>query len=457
MPSLSAKILALAVLGACALALSGGTYPVAAQNTGSISGRVVNDVNHDGMAGADEPGLSGWLVKLESTGNEPLLRETRTNAEGRYLFRDVPFGDYDVTLPCDRQPSLWGGTPNEFGVYSIALQPGSHAEDGFAVIPIDTPPSRPHTATITGRLVQDQDRDGDLEAAEPGIGGWEVTADLPDQPTCFPESIKTVTTDTDGRFHFAGLVRGRWVLAPGVPENPPLKRWAVYSPDSGTFSDGENDWLAGIYADVSEAGTTDATIGIIPLEGTASISGVIYFDSDRSGVYDQGEPLVEDSFCGIIYRTPKGYSPVLPNLGGGAVDGRYEFSGLAAGSYMVGEVFLSGIAVNPSASANGFPESLVTLADGEQRTGVDFGFALPPGGPTPEIVPTAEPPTPIAPTPTPILTPAPSLPLAPPVTGFGGASSHNDFANLAAALAVAGALAVGASALPARRRARFRR
>jgi len=457
MPSLSAKILALAVLGACALALSGGTYPVAAQNTGSISGRVVNDVNHDGMAGADEPGLSGWLVKLESTGNEPLLRETRTNAEGRYLFRDVPFGDYDVTLPCDRQPSLWGGTPNEFGVYSIALQPGSHAEDGFAVIPIDTPPSRPHTATITGRLVQDQDRDGDLEAAEPGIGGWEVTADLPDQPTCFPESIKTVTTDTDGRFHFAGLVRGRWVLAPGVPENPPLKRWAVYSPDSGTFSDGENDWLAGIYADVSEAGTTDATIGIIPLEGTASISGVIYFDSDRSGVYDQGEPLVEDSFCGIIYRTPKGYSPVLPNLGGGAVDGRYEFSGLAAGSYMVGEVFLSGIAVNPSAGANGFPESLVTLADGEQRTGVDFGFALPPGGPTPEIVPTAEPPTPIAPTPTPILTPAPSLPLAPPVTGFGGASSHNDFANLAAALAVAGALAVGASALPARRRGRFRR
>ena len=457
MPSLSAKILALAVLGACALALSGGTYPVAAQNTGSISSRVVNDVNHDGMAGADEPGLSGWLVKLESTGNEPLLRETRTNAEGRYLFRDVPFGDYDVTLPCDRQPSLWGGTPNEFGVYSIALQPGSHAEDGFAVIPIDTPPSRPHTATITGRLVQDQDRDGDLEAAEPGIGGWEVTADLPDQPTCFPESIKTVTTDTDGRFHFAGLVRGRWVLAPGVPENPPLKRWAVYSPDSGTFSDGENDWLAGIYADVSEAGTTDATIGIIPLEGTASISGVIYFDSDRSGVYDQGEPLVEDSFCGIIYRTPKGYSPVLPNLGGGAVDGRYEFSGLAAGSYMVGEVFLSGIAVNPSAGANGFPESLVTLADGEQRTGVDFGFALPPGGPTPEIVPTAEPPTPIAPTPTPILTPAPSLPLAPPVTGFGGASSHNDFANLAAALAVAGALAVGASALPARRRGRFRR
>ena len=451
MPSLSAKILALSVL-ALALAVSDGAPPVAAQGTGSISGRVVNDVNHDGMAGADEPGLSGWLVKLESTGNEPLLRETRTNAEGRYLFRDVPFGDYDVTLPCDRQPSLWGGTPNEFGVYSIALQPGSHAEDGFAVIPIDTPPSRPHTATITGRLVQDQDRDGDLEAAEPGIGGWEVSADLPDQPACFPESIKTVTTDTDGRFHFAGLVRGGWVLEPGVPENPPLKRWAVYSPGSGTFSDGENDWLAGIYADVSEAGTTDATIGIIPLEGTASISGVIYFDSDRSGVYDQGEPLVEDSFCGIVYRTPKGYSPVLPNLGGSAVDGRYEFSGLAAGSYMVGEVFLSGIAVNPPAGANGFPESLVTLADGEQRTGVDFGFAFEPGEPTPEIVPTAEPPTPIAPTPTSSLTPAPSGAVTPPSTGSGAAPSGGGLVGLSVLLAAAGALA-----LAVRRKARFRR
>jgi len=423
--------------------------PVAAQDTGSISGRVVNDVDHDGTAGTDEPGLSGWFVKLESTGNEPLLRGTRTDVEGRYLFRNVPLGDYDVTLPCDRQPSLWGGTSNEFGVYSIALQPGSHAEDSFAVIPIDAPPSRPHTATITGRVVLDEDRDGDLEAAEPGIGGWEVTADLPDQPTCFPESIKTVTTDTDGRFHFAGLVRGRWVLAPGVPENPPLKKWAVYSPDSGTFSDGENDWLAGIYADVSEAGTADATIGVIPLEGTASISGVVYFDSDRSGVYDQGEPLVEGSGCGIVYRTPKGYSLVLPNLDGSAVDGRYEFSGLAAGNYMVGVLFLSGIAVNPPAGADSIPESLVALADGEQRTGVDFGFApqapeATEEPPTPQPVPTLEP-----------SRPASSAAIGAPFTGSGGPSSATDeLLCVVATIAIAAAASTVGLAYAARRRAR---
>jgi hypothetical protein len=181
---------------------------------------------------------------------------------------------------------------------------------------------------------------------------------------------------------------------------------------------------------------------------------------NKNGVRDPNEPAVPGQrWVGLAYRTAKGYTAVNPGCCMSQADGRYEFSGLAAGEYMVGLVDISAPTINPPAGPNRIPELPVVLADGERRTGVDFGFALQPGGPTPEIVPTAEP-TPIVLTPA--LEPAAPLstlpPVGPPMTGTGGASPDGSLAGFASALALAGALAVGASVLVGRRRrARFRR
>jgi hypothetical protein len=200
-------------------------------------------------------------------------------------------------------------------------------------------------------------------------------------------------------------------------------------------------------------GSGNIAFGIVSLKGSGSISGALYYALNANGVRDPNEPLMPGSrWVGLAFRTAKGYTPVNPGCCMSRPDGRYEHSGLAAGDYMVGVVDVSLDAINPPGGPDGIPDFPLTLAEGEQRTGVDFGFALRPGEPTPEIAP-----TPIALTPTPASTPTPDVRLAPPVTGSGSASSDGGLAGLAAALAVAGALAVCGAALIVRRRGPFRR
>jgi len=93
MPSLPGKMVALAILTALALALGGAARPAAAQDTGSISGRVIHDLNGDGIAQADEPGLEGWLVVLEDTGVG-----VRTDSEGGYSFSGLSAGQHRIAL-----------------------------------------------------------------------------------------------------------------------------------------------------------------------------------------------------------------------------------------------------------------------------------------------------------------------------------------------------------------------
>jgi hypothetical protein len=203
---------------------------------------------------------------------------------------------------------------------------------------------------------------------------------------------------------------------------------------------------------VPAGGSGNIAFGIVSLKGSGSISGALYYDLNANGVRDPTEPLVPGSrWVGLAFRTAKGYTPVNPGCCMSRPDGRYEHAGLAAGDYMVGVVDVSLDAINPPGGPDGIPDFPLTLAEGEQRTGVDFGFALRPGEPTPEIAPTL-----IALTPTPASTPAPNGDLAPPVTGTGGApgaAGRSGAVAVLLALGAAGALAAG-SAFAARRRRR---
>ena len=461
------RMLPVLLLPALALALSGGAPTAVARGLGSVSGRLIQDLDADGdMTDADDPGLAGWHVRLEmDTGTRVIVHETVTGRDGRYSFSRLAPGDYKVSIPCEGQPSSWVETaPATTGEWGATLEDGKDLGGiDFWLSLLGSPP--PHNGSLAGRLVWDENRDGVPDPSEPGAAGWKVAVWL-DGAVCFTPDRPETYSASDGSFGFAGLVPGPYSIDVVGPAGPGPADYIFDSPGTTRRLDDGYDLLeVSNRVVVPAGGSGNIAFGIVSLKGSGSISGALYYDLNANGVRDQNEPLMPGSrWVGLAFRTAKGYTPVNPGCCMSRPDGRYEHSGLAAGDYMVGVVDVFVDAINPPGGPDRIPDFPLALAEGEQRTGVDFGFALRPGDPTPQPVPTmATPPAP-PPSATPAMVPSsidcwPECDgnLAPPATGSGGAPCGSDLGGFAAALAVAGALAVGASALPARRRTRFRR
>jgi hypothetical protein len=61
----------------------------------SISGRIFQDNNGDGIFNTGDLSLAGVTVDLDAS-NGTLVQTTTTNAQGQYVFNSVPLGTYDI-------------------------------------------------------------------------------------------------------------------------------------------------------------------------------------------------------------------------------------------------------------------------------------------------------------------------------------------------------------------------
>jgi hypothetical protein len=439
------------LLLALALVLSDGAPPVVAQSTGSISGRLIHDLDGDGdMFNDDEPGLAGWHLRLEmitENGQSPVVREAITSRGGRYSFRRLLPGDYSISIPCEGQPGLWVGTaPNEDGSFGATVEAGEDTDGIDFWLSLLRAPPPPHNGSIVGRLVWDDNSDTVPDPSERGVAGWQVSISM-SAPKCLPRQFQVTYAASDGSFRFTGLQPGGYGLGYPGPSGLPHPDYVFDSPGIGQQTEEGYEYFnfsPGV--EVPENGSGSIAIGILDLSGTGSISGEIYADSNENGLHDAGEPLVDcGCWMGLMYRTPHGYSPVLSRITYTSSGGLYGLSGLRGGQYWIALLQPPGVPIAPPVGPSGYSYQLVTLEDGGQLANIDFGLRVQPGQPT------------RMPQPTPASTPTPDVRLAPPVTGTGGPPPASGLAGFAAALAVAGALAVGGSILLVSRPVRVRR
>lgn len=346
------------------------------RGTGSIGDLVWLDTDGDGLVDALEVGLAGVIVEVVwfgpdgvTGGGDDFTFTDQTDIDGGYLVEYLPAGEYQVTVT--------GGLPD--GVANTFDEDG----DGDSTSPVTLVAGDDHrtadfgyegSTSLGDRVWWDVDADGVQDPGEPGLGGAELTITFAGADNTFgndDDETFVVITDADGDYLLTGLADGdyRVDVTGGIGAGMAV----TYDEDDGTVAPDGSTSVTGL---VDTAHLT-ADFGYV---GSGSLGDLVWHDVDGDGVQDPGEPGLVGVTVTLTWYGPDG----VPGGGDDAVlttttdvDGSYLFTGLPAGTHqvVVDESTLPA-GVTPTYDLDGADDSeaLAVLADGEDRTDVDFGY-----------------------------------------------------------------------------------
>lgn len=429
------KTLSVFLLLVLSLVLSHGAPAAAARGSGSISGIVYFDANMNWERDSGELPAAHQTIELRDQEHNQPVNVTESAADGSYKFSGLsPTETYAVTLlPGDE-------------TLCVATADVSDLSGDIDWTAIDLGMIQRGKGVISGTLLDDLNENGAGDPGEPGVPEWGVwVAGSEGAP-----GVCTVvtTTDANGHFEIAGLPSQVYSFSVEPQETEAL--WELTFPTKPSPDAKIPNVRVPQELDLrTEGELRGLKIGVHVLNGSAAIAGALFCDYDADQVRGDDESLVECWFTTAFFGLERQVQSVgvLPLFAASisCEDGQFLISGLPAGTYMFGIV--------PDWCGPG-PcfRPLVTLSDGQRSENNDIPFAgceRPPGT-TPEPPPMA---SPLAPGPVATDIAVPGAVTAP-STGSGGAPSGSMVADLAAALAVAGTLAVSCAVLRYRRQTR---
>ncbi|MHC5797983.1 SdrD B-like domain-containing protein [Lacisediminihabitans sp. FW035] len=262
--------------------------------TGSIGDRVWFDQDGDTTQDAGEPGLPGIPVTVVWGGPDGLLTTTADNvsyptttgANGAYLVSKLPPGPYMVTLgtlpngyTVDADPA--GGTTNTSALTLTAGQNNLVQDFGLD-----------GTGSIGDFVWLDRDGDGVQDATEPGIVGATVVLTwlgVDGVAGGGDDATFSTTTNSTGGYLFDRLLPGTYSVR--VTGGLPLG--ATNSFDL----DGNNNSIAPV---ILAAGQSNLGVDF-GYHVTSIIGDRVWWDRNRDGVQDAGEPGISGVGISVTY------------------------------------------------------------------------------------------------------------------------------------------------------------
>ena len=310
------------------------TYDAGYYQPASIGNFVWNDLDGNGIQNAGEPGISGVTVTLTGTTGTgaSVTLTTTTNGIGEYLFTNLVPGTYKLTFTTPAGytvtgQDLGGDDTKDSDVNPITgMTINEVLVSGENNLTYDAGYYQP--ASIGNFVWNDLDADGIQDAGEPGIPG--VTVTLTGTTGTGQSVTLTTATNSIGEYLFSNLVPGTYKLTFTTP--------ATFTPtpqDQG--GDDTKDSDANIangmtINEVLNSGENNLTYDAgyyVP----AAIGDFVWYDLNKNGLQDAGEPGVPSQTVTLTGTTGSGISVNLTTLTGAT--GAYLFSNLQPGTYKI--------------------------------------------------------------------------------------------------------------------------
>lgn len=291
----------------------------------SIAGQVLYT-----PTGLPQTGLGGLEVYLTGVVNGETYKATvATNANGQFVFENLFQGVYKITLQYRAGTTIQSAQPGTSGGYvpipytevsNISLKENVQATN-YRFILRQVPAG---TSSISGSVYLDTNKNGVFDSEEKALSGRRVTL-LGGQISL------AVYSDENGAFSFTNLPGNiRYLL--GVDYNGrPFEGSLTAGTAGGITQSGVNNMP---YINILLPNNVNATgylFGKYVLPNSASISGVVYEDSNANGVQDADENGlggVQVKLTGSLLGLP--YAGATTQTG---IDGRFAFENLEAGTY----------------------------------------------------------------------------------------------------------------------------
>lgn len=347
--------------------------------SGSIGDLVWFDQDLSGAQNAPEPGLGGIDVTLVwagpdgdlGTAGDNITYTDITDANGAYLFELLPAGDFQITADGSDLPTGMSFVSDPDAGPADGVSTTTLAASGPGVDDLTQDFGAAGTLTIGDTVYLDRDGSGDQAVSgEPGLEGVTVTLTYAGADGILGNADDIVFTDVtgpNGEYGFENLPPEDY----RVTVVGPLPSGSVNSDDPDTAGTGDSTSVVALTAD-----DLDQDFGY---SADSEIGDRVWWDLDRDGVQDAGEPGINGATVTVTYLGPDGVA------GGGddlvfttttSGDGDWSVTDIPDGAYTVAvtagipagfdETFDSDGTATPDVSAT----TLTTLNDTQ-----DFGYA----------------------------------------------------------------------------------
>ncbi len=310
---------------------------------GSISGKLWNDQDGNGLQAVTEAALSGWQVYLDANNNGLMdsgETSVMTAAGGTYQFTGVAYGN--VTTRVAMQPNWIGTQPTAAAQSFVLLNGQDRTGVQFGV--------RERVGNIQGTIWNDDNGDRVRGATESGLAGWNVFLDL-NSDGLRGSTEPSVVTDVNGAYVFQRVPVGTYRV---VEEMQTGWITAIGKPSSVNLTVG-----------IGSSVTADF-YNLIPQLG--SISGVVFSDVDSNG----SRSADELGLAGwTVYIDANANNALDPSESFAVSDllGQYQLTGVSYGNHTVRQINQAGY--TPTTFASGATSFL--QLNGEQHSGLSFG------------------------------------------------------------------------------------